>query len=130
MRKALSILALACALPLAVQAAALDGKWLAKIERKDAAKGAVTLEFTLELKVDGDKLTGTVTGGAGRRPLTMTIENGKVEGDRFSFTTVQKGRKGDQKFLWEGTIAGDELKGTRTTEGRRRGLPFSAKRAS
>lgn len=130
MRTVLSILALACTLPLAVQAAALDGKWLAKIERKDAAKGTVTVEFTLDLKVEGNRLTGTVTGGAARRPVTMTIENGKVEGDRFSFTTVQKGRKGDQKFLWEGTVSGDELKGTRTAEGRRRGVPFTAKRAS
>jgi len=130
MRRALSILVLGCAVPLAALAASLEGKWLARIERKDAAKGVVTVEFTLDLKVDGNKLTGTVTGGAGRRPISMTIENGKVEGDRFSFTTVQKGRKGEQKFLWEGTISGDELKGTRTTEGRRRGNPFTAKRAS
>lgn len=129
MKRTLSIVICALAVALAAAAASLDGKWIAKLERSGGAKGTQTVEFTFDFKTEGSKLTGSVSGGAGRRPVTLTIENGKIEGDRFSFTTVQRSRKGDQKMVWEGTIAGDELKGTRTVEGRRRGVPFTARRA-
>ncbi len=122
------MLALFWAAALPAGAAPIDGKWTARFERKDPQKGVVTVEFLLELKAEDGKLTGAVTRAAGRRPLPMAVENGKIEGDRFSFTTVQKGAKGEQKFLWEGVIAGDELKGTRRAEGRRRGTPFTARR--
>lgn len=130
MKRALSIVALLCAATLVVSAASIDGKWIVKLERRSAKGQSETVEFTFDLKAQGNQITGTVSGGPGRRPVSMTIENGKIEGDRFSFTTVQRGRKGDQKFLWEGTISGDELRGTRTPEGARRGAPFTAKRAS
>jgi len=128
MKRAFSMLALWCAAALMACGAAIDGKWTARFERKDPQKGVVTVEFLLELKAEGGKLTGSVTRTAGRRSLSTAIENGKIEGDRFSFITVQKSAKGEQKFLWEGVIAGDELKGTRQAEGRRRGAPFTAKR--
>lgn len=133
MRRAFSIVALCCAAALIASAAAIDGKWVAKFEMKAPKKQGGetrTVEITLDLKSDGTTLTGTVTGGPGRRAPTLTIENGKIEGNKFSFTTVQKGRKAETKFLWEGTLSGDELKGTRTAEGRRRGVEFTAKRAS
>ncbi len=129
MNRALPILALCAAAAWLWAAASIDGKWVAKIERQDAQKGTVVTEFTLDLKAEGDRLTGTVTRTGGRRPLVLTIENGKIQGDRFSFTTVQKGRQGEQKFLWEGTVSGAEIKGTRTAEGRRRGTPFTARRS-
>ncbi|MEK7406433.1 MAG: hypothetical protein AAB225_15130 [Acidobacteriota bacterium] len=133
MKRAFSLAALCCALALAAAAAGIDGKWVTKMEMKGGKKKggtAVTVEFALELKSDGDKLTGTVSGGPGRRAASMTVESGKIEGNKFSFTTVQKGRKADQKFQWEGAVSGDELKGTRTPEGRRRGAEFTAKRTS
>ena len=130
MRRALLTGILLCFAVVSAAAASLDGKWVAKLERKSSKGQMETVEVTMDFKVQGNQLTGTVTLTTGRRPVTMTIENGKVEGDRFSFTTVQHGRKGDQKWLWEGTVSGDELRGTRTAEGRRRGVPFTAKRAS
>jgi len=130
MKRALPMVVLLCVAVALAMAAPLDGKWIAKMERKSNKGQVETVEFTLDLKVQGNQLTGTVTGGSGRRPASMTIENGKIEGNRFSFTTVQRSRKGEQKFIWEGTISGDELRGTRTPEGRRRGAEFTAKRAS
>jgi len=130
-RRAFSILALCCALALVAWAAPIDGQWVAKMEMRAGKKkggGTTTVELTFNLKSDGDRLTGTVSGGAGRRAPTQTIENGKIEGDRFSFTTVQRNKKGDRKFVWEGAVQGDELKGTRAAEGRRRGIDFTAKR--
>jgi hypothetical protein len=58
----------------------------------------------------------------------MAIQNGKIEGDRISFTTVQKGKNGDQIFVWEGTLQGDQISGERRRDGAKRGLPFVAKR--
>lgn len=131
-RRAFSILALSCALALVAWTAPIDGKWVAKMERrggkKQGAAATTTVELTLNLKSDGGKLTGTVSGGAGRRAPAQTVENGKIEGDRFSFTTVQRNKKGDRKFVWEGAVQGDELKGTRAAEGGRRGTDFTAKR--
>ena len=124
MIRAFSIVALCFAFAWAGLAAGVDGTWVAKVEMK-----AGTVELALNLKSDGDKLTGTVSAGA-RRAAAMPIENGKIEGDRISFITVRKGRNGERKFVWEGTVAGEELKGTRTPEGGRRSIAFVAKRQS
>src|SRR5262245_50568290 len=92
-----------------VAAAAIDGTWQAQIEpRKKAADGkggAQTL--TLNLKSDGNKLTGTATRGKGKRGKQVNIEEGKIDGNQFSFVTVQKGKKGDRRVRWEGTLDGD-----------------------
>jgi hypothetical protein len=58
----------------------------------------------------------------------MTIQNGKIDGDRISFTTVQKGKNGDQTYIWDGTIQGDQINGERKREGGKRGQAFIAKR--
>lgn len=130
MRTALTILAL-CALPAAgTWAEPIDGKYTAEV-KMPAGKGkeAQQATITFELKASGGALTGTVTLSAGRRPRPSEIKDGKIEGNKLSFTTVQSGRKGELKFLWEGTLEGDELKLTRTREGGRRGMSFTAKRS-
>lgn len=125
MIRAFSIVALSLALAWAGLAEGVDGTWVAKVEMK----AGTTVELTLNLKSDGDKLTGTVSGGA-RRAAATPIENGRIEGDKASFVTVRKGRNGERRFVWEATVAGDELKGTRTPEGGRRSIAFVAKRQS
>ena len=57
--------------------------------------------------------------------MPVAITDGKVDGNKFSFTVP--GGRGPAKF--EGTVDGDQLKGTRTPEGRD-GQPFTAKRAN
>jgi hypothetical protein len=105
-------------------AASVDGRWVAKVENRK--KG--TQEIVFNLKSEGDRLTGTVA--TGRRMREVTIQEGKIEGDRISFTTVTKNRKTqkDNKLLWTATLSGAELKGTSQPEGRGRGRPFTAVR--
>jgi hypothetical protein len=112
-------------------AASLDGTWNSEMKMRGGKKGGgqeQTVTVTLNLKTDGDKVTGTVVSGGKKRSATAQIQDGKIEGNQFSFTTVQKTKKGEQKLTWHGTIEGDQLQGTRAREGGKRGQPFTAKR--
>ena len=67
--------------------------------------------------------------GGKKRSGTAQIQDGKIEGNQFSFTTVQiSKKKGEQKETWQGTVDGDTLQGTRSRAGGKRGQPFTAKR--
>lgn len=127
-RIAIAVLALATGLA----AASIDGKWVAQFDTRgragNAAARAQNVEVILDLKSEGTDLKGTVTMGAGRRSRENPIVEGKIEGEKFSFTTVQKNQQGEVKINWTGTVKGDELVGERTREGARRGVPFTAKR--
>jgi hypothetical protein len=107
-------------------AAGIDGKW--SMEGAANAKGK-TQTLTLNLKADGDKLAGNIEG-MGRKGAGVTVQDGKVDGNKFSFATTVTTKKGDQKVIWEGTVEGDAIKGTRMREGGKKGQPFTAKRAS
>jgi hypothetical protein len=67
----------------------------------------------LTLKVNGNKLTGTITGGQGRRgdaPQEIKISNGKVNGDTFSFKVSRQGRGGMSITTeYKGTLNEDTL---------------------
>ena len=86
-----------------------------------------TVQVTLNLKSEGNTLTGSVSGAVKKRGSAQ-IQDGKIDGNQFSFTTVQSGKKGEQKQTWRGTIDGDTLQGTRSRTGGKRGQPFTAKR--
>lgn len=109
--------------------AGVDGKWTAEMKmggRRNA--DAKTQSVTLDLKANGGKLEGSVA--TGRKGASVTIQDGKIEGNKFSFTTVVASKKkGDQKIRWEGTLEGDTLKGTRAVEGAKRAQDFTAKRS-
>lgn len=109
-------------------AAGIDGKWVADMKMPAGKKGgeAQAVQITFDLKANGNALTGTVSTPGRRRAGSMQIQDGKIDGNQFSFTTVQKTKKGEQKVEWKGTVEGDQLKGTRG--GGRRGVPFTAKR--
>lgn len=112
-------------------AAAIDGKWLAEIKipaGKKAGSTEQTITTMLNLSSSGTTLTGSVTMKAGKRDREVQIQDGKIEGNSFSFVTVMQGKKGDQKLVWKGTVEGDTLKGTRGREDQRRGAPFTAKK--
>jgi len=108
-------------------AAGIDGKW--EVEAVTNKNGKQGPGVTLTLKSAGAKLEGQLQG-RGRRGAETAIQDGKLDGNKFSFTTTTSTKKGDQKILWEGTVEGDVMKGTRMREGGKRGQPFSAKRAS
>jgi hypothetical protein len=110
-------------------AGTIDGKWKAEAEAKSKKGKSATITTVFDLKSDGGKLTGTVTTGRGRKDVTMDIKGGKIEGDSFQFTTVQTNKKkGEVKMEWNGSLSGDELKGTSKLGGKRRGTEFTAKR--
>jgi hypothetical protein len=112
--------------------AAIDGTWTAQVKVHGAKKTAAEdhiVEVKLDLKAEGDKPTGTVVSAAKKRSVTAKIVDGKIDGDQFSFTTVQTTKKGEQRLEWRGTVTGDTLKGTRSRAGAKRGQDFVAKRA-
>ncbi len=125
------MVALVSAFALTAGAAAIDGKWVAEMKipaGKKAGASEQTITTVLDLKSSGSTLTGSVTTKAGRRDREVQIQDGKIEGNSFSFVTVMPGKKGDQKLVWKGTVEGDTLKGTRGREDQKRGLPFTAKK--
>jgi hypothetical protein len=121
---ALVLLLVGCA-----AAAGLDGRWTAEVHPAGKKAAAVqTASFRLDLKTDGGQLTGSVVSAHGRKALPMAIVNGRLDGDRFTFTTVQHGKKGDVTFNWQGTVTGDQISGTRNRNGAKHGAGFTAKR--
>ncbi|MBL8210699.1 MAG: hypothetical protein JNK87_08305 [Bryobacterales bacterium] len=109
-------------------AAAIDGKWKGEAKIESKKKEATTVGLTFDLKADGDKLTGSVLNSAGKRGRTLDVTEGKLDGNSFTFVTVQKSRKkGDVRVTWTGTVEGDELKGSYNA-GRKRSTEFTAKR--
>jgi hypothetical protein len=83
-------------------AADITGKWTGEMSGPDG--GAMSITFTF--KQDGAKLTGTAEGPQGD---PLQIKDGKVEGDRISFTVSFDAGGGDMKIVHEGTIKGDEI---------------------
>jgi hypothetical protein len=111
--------------------AAIDGVWMAEMKVRGGKKTGGQeriVQVRLNLKSDGEKATGTVISGAKKRSSTAQIVDGKVDGNRFTFTTLQTTKKGEQRLVWSGTVEGDTLQGTRSRSGGKRGQPFTAKR--
>lgn len=111
----------------AALAASIDGKWVS--ERKMERDGqSFTITSKMNLKSDGAKLTGTVATSFGEQDGPVAeITNGKVDGNKFSFSTTMSTPNGDFKMNWTGTVEGDTMKGTSEREGGQ-SRPFEAKR--
>ena len=88
--------------------------------------GKKSQDVTIKLKLEGDKLTGTIGGGQ----RDMAISDGTFKDDKVSFSVIreQKGEKLTQKYT--GTISGDTIKGKVDTErgGKSRSTDWEAKR--
>jgi len=108
-------------------AASIDGKWVS--ERKMERDGqSFTIVQTFDLKADGSKLTGKLGMQFGdQEPRTVEIQDGKIDGNKFSFTTMMATPNGDFKMAYSGTLDGDSLKGTAERQGGQ-ARPFEAKR--
>ena len=100
------------------------GKWLYSWSRQDGTK----VETTFDLKQDGDKVTGTVSGMGGQK---TEISDGAIKDGLLTFKVVRE-REGN-KFTVEysGKLDGDVLKGKSAMEfnGNKREREFEAKRA-
>ncbi|MCI0660841.1 MAG: hypothetical protein L0220_07180 [Acidobacteria bacterium] len=105
-----------------VWAADVTGKWVAQVPRQ----GGETRETTFNFKVEGEKVTGTMSGFQGDVP----ISDGKISADDISFKVKISFNNNEVTFLFTGKVSGDEIKFTRTREGGNNpGTEFTAKRA-
>jgi hypothetical protein len=102
------------ALVAAAWAADVTGKWVAQVEGRQG-----TVENTFDFKVDGAKLTGTMTTPQGE----SEISEGKVEGDEISFVIVRNFGGNEIKLLYKGKVSGDEITFTREFQGGMMGGP-------
>jgi hypothetical protein len=66
-------------------------------------------DVTGKFKLEGDKLTGTVTG---RNNMEMKIDEGKFKDGEVAFSVTRE--RDGQKFIskYKGKVDGDQIKGT------------------
>jgi hypothetical protein len=103
------------------QAADATGTWTAQVPGRDGQ----TRETKFNLKADGDKLTGTMTGRNG----DLTIADGKVKGDEISFDVTLNFQGNSVKMDYTGKVAGDEIQFKRHREGSDQSSEFTAHRS-
>lgn len=109
----MAVLGFTCA---ALGAEDAAGTWKATLQTPGGAE-----ENTFLFKVDGGKVTGTVTGGM---LGTLPIDEGKVDGDKISFSISSD----FGVIQYSGTIKGDDMSLTLTAGDGQFTLDFSAKR--
>ncbi|HEX4807608.1 MAG TPA: hypothetical protein VH325_01680 [Bryobacteraceae bacterium] len=111
-----------CLLAAMVWAADPSGKWTGEVEGRNGQKR----EVSMNLKADGNALTGTMGGRQG----DTDISNGKVDGDTISFDVVREFNGNSMKMHYVGKVSGDEIHFTVAREGAEgQGMEFTATRA-
>lgn len=124
-----------CAASLTALAAGIDGIWISEKQVGDADGKTYAHQSTITLKNSDGVLTGTVvqtSAAPWMRELngrSIEIRDGKVDGDKFSFKLTVETKQGERTSVYDGTIEGDELKGTVKFRGIGITQPFDAKRA-
>ena len=114
---------LSCALAFAAFAADVTGKWTYEMQGRNG--NAMTQ--TLTLKVDGDKVTGAVSGRRGE----TSISDGKIEDDTITFNVVREFNGNSMTMKYTGTVSGDTIKFKVEREGSDRPpMEFTAKRST
>jgi hypothetical protein len=98
----------------------MTGKWTTT-DMKAPDGSAFTLTF--DFKQEGTKLTGTVTGPQGD---PLPFDNGKVDGDKFSFTVSFN----NMTITHNGTIDGDEIKMSTKSDGDMPAMDMTLKRST
>lgn len=108
-----------------------SGTWTWSTAGRD---GGTPRQSTLKLKVDGEKVMGTLTtpGRQGGDPRSTDIENGKLKGDEISFTITREFNNNKMVQKYQGKIAGDSIKGKVEFErnGQTQSRDWEAKRAA
>jgi hypothetical protein len=123
-----------CAASITALAASIDGTWISEKQVGDADGKTYAHQSTFSLKNNDGVLTGTVvqtSAAPWMRELTgrsLEISDGKVDGEKFSFKLKIENKQGERISVYEGTIDGDQLKGTVKFRGIGITQPFDAKR--
>ena len=116
---------LLCLFALGAQAADVSGQWQAQIPGRDGN----LMDTTFTFKVSGSQLTGSVENQYGERQ----ISDGKVSGDEISFSVKIDMGGNEMVLLYNGKVAGNQIKFTRERKGGEFGpakVEFVAKRKS
>ena len=98
---------LAATVAAAAWAADANGKWTWTQKR-----GQNDVAMTLELKQDGDKVTGTL--GAGERKTE--IKEGAIKDNEVTFVIVRNRNGQESRTTYKGKIDGDKITGTTTSK--------------
>jgi hypothetical protein len=87
-----------------------NGTWTWSVPGRNGGPDRVS---TLKLKVDGDKVTGTLStpGRGGGAPTETAIEDGKIKGDEVSFTVTREFNGNKFVTKYNGKLSGDSIKG-------------------
>jgi len=107
--KTLKLIVAGCVATLTMMAADATGKWTAETQGRNG--NAMTV--TINLKADGDKLTGTVSGRNG----DIDISNGKMDGDSVAFDVVREFNGNTMTQHYSGKLDGDTIHFTIKMEG-------------
>jgi opacity protein-like surface antigen len=91
-------------------AADVTGKWTAEV----AGRNGQTRTTNFDFKVEGEKLTGSMSGMQGG---DMPIVDGTAKGDDIAFNVVVNFNGNEMKMVFKGKVAGDVIKMSRTREG-------------
>jgi hypothetical protein len=102
----------------------VTGKWTSEFESQVGH-----LKYIFQLKGDGDKFTGTSHRESAQSKHDQEINDGKIDGDKISFSETLHIQDQDFKIEYQGTIDGDEMKLTRKV-GDFGSIDIVAKRAS
>jgi len=97
-----ALAALFALLAIAAWAADITGTWSGSMS---GPNGDFALTYTF--KLDGAKLTGTVTGPQGGDPLPLT--DCKLDGENISFSVKVDMGGNAATFVTKGTVKGDEM---------------------
>jgi hypothetical protein len=108
-----------------LNAADVTGKWIATLSGRDGQ----TREQTFTFKVDGEKMTGTISGLPGGGDVE--IKEGTAKGDDLAFHIVRSFEGKEFKILYKGKVSGNEIKFTSWRDGDSQPpREFTAKRAT
>jgi len=121
-KKLLFVTAVLLVVALGLWAADVTGKWTFEQQGRNGSQ-----TITLDLKAEGNTLTGTVTGGMGRRgggaAEPAQISDGKIDGNTVTFKLVREFNGNQFVTSYKGTVEGDTMKLDVTRPGRGGGEP-------
>ena len=109
-----AIVCLALTSAISALAADASGTWTWS---RPGRNGGEPQKSTLKLKVDGDKVTGSLSApGRGGAATDTKIEDGKIKGDEISFTVSREVNGNKMVTKYNGKLSGDSIKGKVETD--------------
>jgi hypothetical protein len=121
-KRALALVVPCLLLAAMLAAADISGKWKGQFQGGDS-----TRELAFDFKVQGENLTGAVTG---LRDKALEIKDGKVQGDSVTFWVMSEWQGEPVKLVFKGQLSGSEIRFTMGTEDGGWSTEVTAKRVS